>query len=107
VLREGDRLTAKEFLRRWDAMPDLKHTELIDGIVFLPSPVSNPHGESHVSLGAWLWLYADSTPGCKVAAESTWIMVPDSVPQPDLSLRILPQHGGQSREEGHYVAGAP
>ena len=27
-LRDGDRLTSDEFLRRWEAMPDLKHAEL-------------------------------------------------------------------------------
>jgi hypothetical protein len=36
ALREGDRLTANEFLRRWDAMPELKRAELIDGVVFSP-----------------------------------------------------------------------
>jgi hypothetical protein len=35
-LREGDRLTANEFLRRWEAMPGLKHAELIDRVVFCP-----------------------------------------------------------------------
>jgi Uma2 family endonuclease len=107
VLREGDRLTASEFLRRWDAMPDLKHAELIDGIVFMPSPVSKHHGKSHVSLGGWLWLYADLTPGCEAAAESTWVMGSDNVPQPDVSLRILPERGGQSHEAGEYIGGAP
>jgi len=34
-LREGERMTSNEFLRRWEAMPDLKHAELIDGIVFI------------------------------------------------------------------------
>jgi hypothetical protein len=32
-LREGDRLTRNEFLRRWEAMPELKRAELINGIV--------------------------------------------------------------------------
>jgi hypothetical protein len=30
-------------MRRWGAMPDLKHAELIDGIVYAPSPVSRLH----------------------------------------------------------------
>ena len=38
-LHDGDRLTSDEFIRRWEAMPDLKHAELIDGIVQMPSPV--------------------------------------------------------------------
>ena len=46
-LRDGDRLTSDEFLRRWEAMPDLKHAELIDGIVHMPSPVSYKHGDYH------------------------------------------------------------
>ena len=28
-------------------------------------------------------------------------------PQPDTSLRILPEYGGQSRDEGKFAAGAP
>ncbi len=63
MLREGDRLAAKEFLRRWDSMPDLKQAELIGGIVFMPSPVNKSHGTVHVSMSGWLWLYADMTPG--------------------------------------------
>lgn len=107
VLREGDRLTAREFLRRWEAMPDLKHAELIDGIVFMPSPVSYSHGTSHAAFGAWVWLYADRTPGCETASEATWVMAPNNVPQPDASLRILPERGGQSHDTGDYVGGAP
>jgi Uma2 family endonuclease len=30
-----------------------------------------------------------------------------NVPRPDNTLRILPEHGGQSRLEGDYTAGAP
>jgi hypothetical protein len=26
--------------RRWEAMPDLKNAELLDGIVYMPSPIS-------------------------------------------------------------------
>ncbi len=31
----------------------------------------------------------------------------EDAPQPDLSLRILPEFGGQSRQEGRFAAGAP
>ena len=34
-LHDGDRLTRDEFLRRWEAMPNLKHAELIDGVVYM------------------------------------------------------------------------
>jgi hypothetical protein len=41
-LRDGDRLTSGEFLRRWEAMPDLKHAELIDGVVYRPFARKQP-----------------------------------------------------------------
>jgi len=34
-LEHGDRLTREEFERRWEAMPDLKRAELLDGMVYL------------------------------------------------------------------------
>ncbi len=39
-LENGDRLTRAEFERRYEATPDLKKAELIEGIVHLPSPVT-------------------------------------------------------------------
>jgi len=106
-LREGDRLTAEEFLRRWEAMPDLKFAELIDGIVFMPSPVSRNHGSQQIAIAAWLWLYADATPGCEGYADTTSVLGENDVPQPDLVLRIAPEAGGQSGNAGEYVGGAP
>ena len=106
-LREGDRLTREEFLRRWEAMPDLNWAELIDGIVYMPSPVSKPHRDFHFLLGGWLASYVVATPGCEGGATGTWLTSKDGVPQPDLDLCIKPQHGGQSRVEGKYPAGAP
>jgi hypothetical protein len=44
-LENGDRLTRAEFERRYDAMPELKRAELIEGIVYIPSPVRHArHG---------------------------------------------------------------
>ena len=106
-LREGDRLDGAEFLRRWEAMPDLKSTELIGGIVFMPSPVSLSHSTLTNAMNAWLWLYKDLTAGCESGGEGTWVMGAKDVPQPDATLRILPEHGGQSAEAGGYGAGAP
>ena len=38
--------------------------------------------------------------------KSTWVMDGKNVPQPDISLRIDPQCGGQSHDVGEYYAGA-
>ncbi len=51
LLFEGDSLTSEEFLRRWEDIPDLKHAELIDGIVYMPLPVSCYHQNWFVSSG--------------------------------------------------------
>ena len=106
-LREGDHLSREEFMRRWDAMPDLKFAELIDGIVYMASPVSPTHGRFQSRLDYWLCTYQAANRGCEVGSNGTWLMTASSVPQPDLALRVLPERGGQSREEDGYFAGAP
>jgi Uma2 family endonuclease len=104
----GDFLSRDEFLRRWDAMPELKRAELIRGIVYMPpSPVSWEHGGTENDVSTWLGVYKAATPGCAGANNATWLMTEDSAPQPDTSLRILPEYGGQSRIQGRYAAGAP
>jgi Uma2 family endonuclease len=106
-LRNGDRLTRDEFLRRWEAMPDLKRAELIDGIVYMPSPVAHAHSDYHFRLSAWLSRYITDTPGCMAGTAGTWLMASDSAPQPDLALRIKDEFAGQSNIEGDYPVGAP
>lgn len=107
LLHEGDRLNARDFLRRWEAMPDLHRAELIDGTVYMASPVYDDHGGVHLAIGAWVWNYHDATPGLGCGSETTWKMGARDVPQPDVYLRILPEFGGQSSNEGRLVAGAP
>jgi Uma2 family endonuclease len=104
--REGDRLNGAEFLRRWQAMPELKHAELIGGTVFFaPTPVSALHSDAHTEMVDWLLAYKSRTPGCHVGIDCTWRMGPSDIPQPDLFIRIL--NGGQSRIEGAFATGAP
>jgi Uma2 family endonuclease len=106
-LRDGDRLSSHEFMRRWEAMPDLKHAELIDGIVHMPSPILQVHGTFDFLLSSWLTYYVTATRGCGASGEATWLMFPDNVPQPDMALMILPEYGGQSSVERGYATGAP
>ncbi len=90
-LHEGDRLDTAEFLRRWEAMPDLSFS----------------NGDPHRDVTAWLWLYMMSTPGCESGMEVTWLMDQNNVSQPDAFLRILQSHGGQSGNTQDYGAVAP
>ena len=106
-LLEGDLLTADEFLRRWEEMPDVRRAELIDGTVYMPSPVSCEHSQCQMLLTVWLGNYALATPGSMPSPEATWIMGGKQVPQPDSTLLILPEYGGQARKQGSYWAGPP
>ena len=107
LLHEGDRLDGQEFLHRWEAMPELKRAELIDGVVFMASPVALDHSTTHHDVNTWIGLYRGATPGCQAGTDGTWVMGPKDMPQPDIFLRILPAFGGQSTDAGKYAAGAP
>jgi hypothetical protein len=106
LLQPGDFLSREEFFRRWEVMPHLKRAELIQGVVYMPSPLSRAHAVMENNVAAWLGVYRARTAGCEAMSNATWLMVDDS-PQPDTSLRILPEHGGQSTTRGPFAAGAP
>jgi len=108
-LENGDRLTRAEFERRYEAMPHLKKAELIEGVVYVPSPIRfQRHSKQTFSMCTWLGHYAAATPGVEGGDNATVRLDLDSEPQPDAFLRIEPEAGGQSSDspEG-YVEGAP
>lgn len=105
-LRAGDQLTRAEFLRRWESHPSIKLAELIGGTVYMPSPVSVEHGGTDGDVGAWLSVYHAFTPGTASERNTTSFML-DDTPQPDLNLRLLPEYGGRSWVEEHYLHGVP
>ncbi len=102
----GERLTRDEFLRRWEALPDRKFAELLEGVVYVPSPLSLSHGKQDAAVAHWLTHYAAFTPGCDTGIDATWLMLEDA-PQPDCFLQILPEYGGQSGVKRDYGLGAP
>ena len=108
-LENGAHLSAREFLRRYEGMPELKKAELINGTVYLGSPVRlDQHGEPDNLIQTWLGTYSLATPGVKAATNSTARLGPDDVPQPDGLLRLLPECGGQARlDPKGYLLGAP
>jgi Uma2 family endonuclease len=96
-LEPGARLTADEFMRRYEAMPSVKKAELIEGIVYMPSPVRlRKHGNPHFRLTCWLGYYEAHTPGVIGADNTTIRLDGDNVPQPDDMLMVDPASGGQS-----------
>ena len=104
-LENGDRLSRVEFERRYRAMPELKKAELIEGRVYMASPVRIIHGQPHAYIMGWLAVYHAATPKTQFADNTTVRLDTDNEPQPDALLRI---EGGQSQiDVDDYVRGAP
>jgi Uma2 family endonuclease len=108
-LENGDHLTRAEFERRFDAMPRLKKAELIDGVVYMGSPVRlGHHGKPDSDLSTWLGYYRVMTAGLLSANNTTIRLAPKSTVQPDIALFIASSRGGQSTiNEDDYLSGPP
>jgi len=85
-LENGDRLTRAEFLRRYDAMPDLKKAELIEGVVYVPSPVRQKyHGRQHHHILNWIGHYEAGTPGLEGGTTVRFCSTSTMLPSPTAS----------------------
>jgi Uma2 family endonuclease len=105
-LEPGDRLSRREFERRYEAMPNLKKAELIEGVVHMPSPVHHAsHSKPHAQLLVWLGTYSAATPGVDLDDNVTVRLDQINEVQPDALLRL---ETGQSRiSADDYIEGAP
>jgi Uma2 family endonuclease len=108
-LQNGDRLTRAEFERRYEAMPEIGKAELIDGVVYMPSPVSQLyHSNPHFNFIGWLAAYVAGTPGTQGGDNGSLKLDLKNEPQPDAFLILLPECGGRVRFDADgYVVGAP
>lgn len=108
-LENGDLLSRAEFERRYTAMPHLKKAELVEGIVYMASPLRfETHAEPHADLLIWLGNYKIATPGVRLGDNPTVRLDIDNEPQPDAVLLIDASCGGQSRlSDDGYIEGAP
>ncbi|MBE9117513.1 Uma2 family endonuclease [Lusitaniella coriacea LEGE 07157] len=106
-LESGDRLTRYEFERRYWAMPSTKKAELIEGVVYVASPVrTTRHGRPHAAIIGWLFVYKATTPGVDLQDNATVRLDADNEVQPDALLR-LEVGGTSSISEDDYIDGVP
>jgi Uma2 family endonuclease len=63
MLESGDRLTRDEFERRYEATPEKFKAELIEGVVYVASPVSLGHSDAQYNLIGWLTRVSGAAPG--------------------------------------------
>ncbi|MBP8292001.1 MAG: Uma2 family endonuclease [Caldilineaceae bacterium] len=107
-LENGDHLTRTEFERRYDAMPNLRKAELIEGVVQMPSPIRIEHMEADLAVITWLGVYVALTPGVRGGGDGSVRLDADNEVQPDALLRIEEACGGQSRVAADgFIEGAP
>lgn len=107
-LENGDYLDQPTFHERYLAMPAGFRAELIEGVVFVPSPLKMNHGRHHGLVMGWLMNYGAATPGVIFSDNPTVILGDRSEPQPDAVLMIDPACGGQAEvSEEDFLEGPP
>lgn len=108
-LHSGDRLSRAEFERRYQAHPEIKKAELIEGVVYVSSPIhAEKHADPHFIINTWLGVYCAATPGLIGSDNATLRLDLENEPQPDVLLRLEPELGGQVHvTDDDYLAGAP
>ena len=108
-LQSGDRLSRPKFERRYAADPHVKKAELIEGIVYVASPLRHEqHGKPHSRVITWLGVYQAMTPGVDLSDAPTVRLDLENEPQPDAVLFIDSSAGGQTRiSDDGYIEGAP
>ncbi|MCI0391221.1 MAG: Uma2 family endonuclease [Acidobacteria bacterium] len=107
-LEQGDHLSGDEFERRYEAMPGLKKAELINGRVYMSSPVRfDRHSEQHSWITTWLCLYSVATPSVRSGDNATVRMDEEEYPQPDVTLIIDAPLGSSYIGADGYLRGAP
>jgi Uma2 family endonuclease len=104
VLANGDVMSREEFHRRYAACEGLERVELIEGVVYMPSPISiELHARQLKLIRQWLEAYERATPGVEAMDAGTVLLDDRNELIPDAMLyRLAP---GRFRDG--YLAGAP
>jgi Uma2 family endonuclease len=106
-LEAGDHLTREEFHRRYCGRPDIKKAELVEGVVYLPSPVpADLHAEPHAAIIGWLYAYRAVNPTVRLLDNATVLLDAENEVQPDACL-WYDAPGGPTLSAEHYLEGAP
>lgn len=106
-LETGDVMTRAEFHRRYASHPEIRSAELIEGVVYVSSPLrARDHGIPDASVPGWLAAYWAHHPGVRCASNSTVILDADNEVQPDIVM-IRETDGSSLVTEEGYLQGPP
>lgn len=108
-LQTGDILSRAEFERRYHAHPEIKQAELIEGVVYMPSPVRlTQHAQPHATIMGWLTVYRAATKGLLLGDNGTVRLDFENEVQPDAFLYLPEKMGGQAKVSvDDYLEGPP
>lgn len=105
LLENGDRMDRAEFHRRYSQCGELHRVELIEGVVYMPSPIRfAAHSREQGLMIWWLGAYAAMHEGVEHGGPTSIILDDQNEPEPDALLFRM--HPGRLDAEG-YVAGPP
>ncbi len=108
-MESGDRLSQPEFHRRYAAMSEQYRAELVEGVVYVASPVSGVfHARPHADVVGWLATYRAATRGVELLDNATVILDGRNEVQPDAAMRF--DEGGDNRSrwgEDGFLHGPP
>jgi Uma2 family endonuclease len=108
LLESGYHLSSEEFHARYKQMAEDTRAELIEGIVYMASPIYMPHSGQHLFLATLCGAYEFETPGVIGGIAGTVRLDGSNEFQPDLHLRIAPEYGGRtSSPDKKMVLGGP
>jgi Uma2 family endonuclease len=106
-LEPGDYMSREEFHRRYLARPDIKKAELIDGVVYVPSPTHGEfHGRPQGLMVFWLEYYVMLVPELDCHDNTTLLLDAGVEVQPDAML-WRPVPGGPYLNDDGYAVDSP
>ena len=104
-LESGMRMDRQEFHLRYEQSPELHGVELIEGVVYMPSPISfERHAEPQHFAQMWLGMYSLRHPGTRASGPTTVFLDDRNAPEPDAVL--FRASLGNLRADG-YLENAP
>jgi Uma2 family endonuclease len=107
LLATGDRMDQPTFHRLYSQTPPGFKAELVEGAVYVASPVSSHHSIPHARIMLWLGLYELATPSTIVCDNGTLVMNDANELQPDAMLLLNSSVGGGCALADGYVRGVP
>lgn len=103
-LENGDVMSRSEFHRLYSECEGLERVELIEGVVYMPSPIRfQGHAEEQLLILDWLSAYASKHTDVRCSPPGSVLLDDQNEPEPDAMLfRMTPD-----RLHDGYVNGAP